>query len=69
MNLEKQYNYEEHIDFVTLLLTHKNTCVFFNNEETKQIIFNYCHENAKKMFELLFLGIRLKTKASQDVNP
>ena len=28
MNLEKQYNYEEHIDFVTLILTHKKTSNF-----------------------------------------
>jgi len=69
MNLEKVYNYEEHINFVTLVLTHKKTSNFFNNDETKSTILNYCHENAKKMFELLFLDIKLKQKAPQEVKP
>lgn len=69
MNLEKKYDYEEHIDFVTLILTHKKTSIFFNNELTKSIILDYCHENAKKMFELLFLELKLKTKAPQEVKP
>lgn len=62
LGLEKKYDYLEHYHLTSYLLKHVKIKEFFIQETTQQLIYKNCHENAKKMFEKLFLEIHLSNK-------
>lgn len=70
LGLEKNYHYDDYFNIVAYLLRHDKLKHFFYNEYTKELILSYCHDNAKKMFQSLFLELKLSNKkALQNVVP
>lgn len=72
LGLEKQYHYEDYFIFISYLFKHNILKQQFNNDITKKLILENCHKNAQKMFENLFLELKLScknNKAPQNVVP